>query len=234
MIEWIRTFTWQPDYTALALSYVYVFSIIGLGEVLRRLGDRPLDFTRKFIHIGVGMWVLGTVLLFDTWYLALIPPLSFVAINAASYWRGIFTAMETGEKGQLGTIYFPISFAAVMYFFWSQPVLMVAAMMPMTWGDALASIIGQRHGHYHYVVAGNERSLEGSLAMLLCAWVSTTLALLVMPYLLGRPPINWLLTILIGGAVAIVCTIVEALSPWGIDNLTVPAASVLILHLLRN
>jgi acetyl-CoA C-acetyltransferase len=28
-----------------------------------------------------------------------------------------------------------------------------------------------------------------------------------------------------GGAVALVCTLVEALSPWGIDNLTVPAAA---------
>jgi dolichol kinase len=70
--------------------------------------------------------------------------------------------------------------------------------------------------------------------MFFWSWITTSLALFAMPYLLGRPTINWLLALIQGGAVALVATVVEALSPWGIDNLTVPAASVLILHLLRN
>ena len=226
--------TWKPDYTALVVSYAYVFGVIGLGELLRRIGRRPPDFTRKFIHIGVGMWVVGTVLLFDTWYLALIPPLSFVLINALSYLRGTFKAMESSDRGNLGTIYFPISFAVVIYYFWSQPVLMVAAMMPLTWGDAMAAIIGGRHGHHRYNIRGRTRSVEGSVAMLLWSWITTSLALFIMPYLVDKPPINWLMTLIYGGAVAIVCTFVEALSPWGIDNLTIPAASILVLHLLRN
>ena len=225
---------WKQDYTALILAYVYIFGVIALGELLRRAGKRPIDFTRKFIHIGVGMWVVGTVLLFETWYLALIPPATFVVINTISYLRGTFKAMETGEKGNLGTISFPISFAAVMYYYWSQPVLMVAAMMPLTWGDAMAAITGNRYGHYRYTVGGRTRSLEGSVAMFFWSWITTSLALFIMPYLVGKPLINWLVALIYGGAVAVVCTLVEALTPWGIDNLTVPAAAVLILHLLRN
>jgi phytol kinase len=225
--------TWKPDYTALIVSYVYIFGVIAVGELLRRLAHRQLEFTRKFIHIGVGMWVVGTVFLFETWYLALIPPATFVVINALSYWRGTFKAMESEEKGNLGTIYFPIAFGAVIYFFWSQPVLMVAAMMPLTWGDAMAAIMGRRYGHYHYVVGKHTRSVEGSLAMLFWSWITTSLALFVMPYLLGKPLINWMLALIYGGAVALVCTLVEALSPWGIDNLTIPAAACLVLYLLR-
>jgi phytol kinase len=225
--------TWKPDYTALIVSYAYVFGVIGLGEVLRRLAHRQLEFTRKFIHIGVGMWVVGTVFLFETWYLALIPPATFVVINAISYWRGTFRAMESEERGNLGTIYFPIAFGAVIYYFWSQPVLMVAAMMPLTWGDAMAAITGRRYGHYHYTVGKHTRSLEGSLAMLFWSWITTSLALFVMPYLLDKPLINWMLALIYGGAVALVCTLVEAFSPWGIDNLTIPAAAVLVLSLLR-
>ncbi len=226
--------TWKPDYTALIASYVYVFAVIGLGELFRRAGKRPLEFTRKFIHVGVGMWVVGTVFLFETWYLALIPPATFVLINAFSYWQGTFKAMEGEEKGNLGTIYFPISFAALIYYFWSQPVLMVASLMPMTWGDAMAAITGQRYGHYRYTIGKRTRSLEGSVAMLFWSWITTSLALFVMPYLLGKPLINWLLALIYGAAVAVFCTLIEALSPWGIDNLTVPAAAALILHLLRN
>ena len=47
--------TWEQDYTALLLSYAYVFGIIALGELLRPAWNRPPEFTRKFIHIGVGM-----------------------------------------------------------------------------------------------------------------------------------------------------------------------------------
>jgi len=226
--------TWKQDYTALIVSYAYVFGVIALGELLRRLGHRPQEFTRKFIHIGVGMWVVGTVLLFETWYLALIPPATFVVINAISYWRGTFKAMESEEKGNLGTIYFPIAFGAVIYYFWSQPVLMVASMMPLTWGDAMAAIVGRRYGHYRYTIGGRTRSLEGSVAMLFWSWATTSVALFVMPYLLGKPLINWMLALIYGGVVALVCTLVEAFSPWGIDNLTVPAAAVLVLNLLRN
>ncbi len=226
--------TWTPDYTALVLSYAYVFSVIALGELLRRVGKRPPEFTRKFIHIGVGMWVVGTALLFETWYLALIPPATFVIINAISYWRGTIKAMETGEKGNLGTIYFPIAFAGVIYYFWPQPVLMVAAMMPLTWGDAMAAVLGRRYGHNRYTVGGRTRSVEGSVAMLFWSWITTALALFIMPYLAGKPTINWLMALIYGGAVAVVCTLVEALTPWGIDNLTVPAAAVLVLNLLRN
>jgi phytol kinase len=224
---------WKQDYTALLVSYAYVFGVIALGELLRRAGKRPLEFTRKFIHIGVGMWVVGTVLLFKTWYLALIPPATFVLINAVSYWRGTFQAMESEERGNLGTIYFPISFAVLVYVFWSQPVLMVASMMPLTWGDAMAAIVGRRYGHYIYRIGKHSRSLEGSLAMLLWSWVMTSVALAVMPYLLGRPLINWLVALVWGGVTALACALIEALSPWGIDNLTVPAVAGLVLYWLR-
>lgn len=226
--------TWKPDYTALAASYGYVFAVLVVGELLHRVGGRPVASTRKFIHVGVGMWVVGVVLLFKTWYWALIPPITFVFLNAVSYARGTFSAMETGEKGNLGAIYFPIAFGALIYYFWSQPVLMVASMMPLTWGDAMAAVIGQRYGHYRFTVGKATRSLEGSLALLFAAWASTSLALLVMPYLVGKPPIHWMLALIYGGVVALVCAVVEALTPWGLDNLTLPTAAALILHLLRN
>lgn len=225
---------WKPDYTALALSYAYVFAIIGLSELIRRRGRHSVEFTRKIVHTGVGMWVVGTALLFQTWYIAIIPPVTFVLINALSFWKGTFKSMETGERSNLGTIYFPISFAMLIYYFAGQPVNLVASLMPMAWGDAMAATVGQRHGHYHYTVGGRTRSLEGSLAMLLWSWVTTSLALIVMPFLAGRPSANWLLALMYGGLVALVCTIVEALSPWGIDNLTVPFAAALILNSLRH
>jgi len=213
------------DWIALLASFIYVFAAIGIAEGLRKWRGYSVEFTRKFIHIAVGMWVYGTVLLFERRTFAIIPPLAFVAINAFSYWQGTFRAMETGEKGQLGTIYFPISFAALIWLLWDQPALLVASLMPMTWGDALAAVVGRRIGRRRYTIAGSTRSLEGSAVMFLAGWAATLVPLL----LLAPASLTPGAAVRVATVTALGAMIVEAISPWGIDNLTVPAVSALLL-----
>jgi phytol kinase len=153
------------DVVALLASFAYVFAAIGVAEGLRKWRGYKVEFTRKVIHVSVGMWAYGTVWLFDRRALAVIPPLSFVAINALSYLHGTFGAMETGERGRLGTVYFPLSFTAIILLLWDRPHVLVASLMPMTWGDALASVVGQRVGRRQYTFAGTTRSLEGSAVL---------------------------------------------------------------------
>jgi phytol kinase len=214
------------DTIALLVSFAYVFAAIGAAEGLRKWRGYSVDFTRKFIHIAVGMWAYGTVLLFEQRVFAIIPPLAFVAINAFSYWRGTFKAMETGEKGNLGTVYFPLSFAALIWLFWGRPHLIVAGLMPMTWGDALAAVVGRRIGRKRYTVLGSTRSVEGSMTMFVAGWVAASIALM----LLGT--CNPMTSLWISAVTAFGAALVEAVSPWGIDNLTVPAISALILALM--
>ena len=211
---------------ALLISFAYVFAAIGIAEALRKWRGYPIDFTRKFIHIAVGMWSYGTVLLFQSRTFAIIPPAAFIAINALSYWRGTFKAMEAEEKENLGTVYFPISFAVLLWLLWDRPYLLVASLMPMTWGDAMAAIIGRPFGRRIYTILGSTRSLEGSTAMFGFAWVATFVALLLLA------PISLGLAAMVALVTAIGATIAEAVSPWGTDNLTVPAVSTLILVLM--
>ncbi|RLC63393.1 MAG: phosphatidate cytidylyltransferase [Chloroflexota bacterium] len=218
----------SQDWPALFIAFAYVFAMLGIAEGLRRWRGYSVEFTRKFIHIAVGMWAFGTVLLFEHRTFAIIPPLAFVAINALSYWRGMFKAMETGEKGQLGTIYFPISFAVLIWLLWERPHLLVASLMPMTWGDALAAVVGQRIGQRRYTVAGSTRSLEGSVVLFLISWAATLVPLV----LLAPEPLDPAATAGAAAVTALGAVVVEAISPWGIDNLTVPAVSALALVLI--
>jgi len=198
---------------------------VGAGEGLRIVFKLPRDFTRKFVHIGVGLWAIGTVLVFETWYFAVIPPLSFIVLNYISYRREVFKAMELADKSNLGTVYFPISFALVIALCWVRPAVIAAGLMPMTWGDAFASIIGRRWGTHRYTIGGSTRSLEGSAAMFLFSLASVFLVL----WGFGTP-------LVVAGAyalvVAAVATLVEAVSIKGLDNITVPLASALVLWLL--
>jgi dolichol kinase len=218
----------SQDWIALIISFVYVFAMIGIAEGLRKWQNYSVDFTRKFIHIAVGMWAFGTVWLFESRTFAIIPPIAFIFINAYSYWQGTFQAMETGEKGKLGTVYFPLSFAIIVWFLWDRPHLLVAGLMPMTWGDALASVIGQRIGRRIYSVPGSTRSVEGSATMFIASWVATLVALVVF----APEGLQFATALGISAATAFGAALVEAISPWGIDNLSVPAASVLILYLM--
>jgi len=214
------------DLPFLLLSYIYLFGTLGAAEALRRRRGYPVDFTRKVVHIAAGMtvWLL---LLFEHRPIGLIPPVSFIFINALSYWKGTFQSMETGERSNLGTIYFPLSFSILAWLLWDQRALLVAAIMPMTWGDAMAAVVGQRWGRRRYQILGSSRSLEGSLTFLTSAWIATALPLLVLP---GSPWAGWAAA-WVGLKVALGAAIVEGLTPWQLDNLTVPAVSALLLVL---
>jgi dolichol kinase len=216
----------KSDGLALLYSYIYVFTVIFAAEGLRKWQSYSVDFTRKFVHIGVGMWVIGTVLLFENRFLAVIPPLSFVLINYVSYRRETFKAMETGEKGNLGTVYFPLSFAILILALWSRPDLLVASLMPMTWGDAAAALIGSKFGKHRYTISGQVKSWEGSAAMLVLSWLAVSIALGALSSLSWPTSMGYALL------VALCATVVEALTPYRLDNLTVPLGSGLLLFLL--
>jgi phytol kinase len=222
--------TGLPDWLALILAFVYVFVAIGVGELLRRSLHLSQGFTRKFIHIAVGMISIPTVLMFKSLYWAIIPPLAFIVINYLDYRFGLIQAMMSSNRSNLGTVYFPISFAVILAVFWGNPTmptthphLIVAALMPLTWGDALAAVVGERIGRHRYTILGHTRSVEGSFIMLVVSVLATWLALGSL-----SSSAAYVAIIVAWGA-----TLVEAISPWGIDNLTVPAVSALILALMR-
>jgi phytol kinase len=210
----------MSPWLALVISFAYVFLVLAIGEGLRRRLGYSSDFTRKFIHVGVGMFSLLAVFIFERREWAIIPPTAFILINLLDWRFGLLQAMTSSDRSNLGTVYFPISFAVIIWFLWDHPGLLVGSLMPLTWGDAMAAVIGRRLGRHHYTVLGSTRSLEGSLALLVCAALPTSLALA----LFGVT--NWLP---VACVVAVGATVAEALSPWGTDNLTIPAVSAALL-----
>jgi phytol kinase len=219
----------MTDPLALLISFIYVFIVLGLAEGLRKAFHLEAEFTRKVVHVGVGMWSWGTAVLFQNKWFAIIPPAVFVVLNYISYRRGVFQAMELKDRSNLGTVYFPISFVAMILLFFSlddpaRKGLFAAALMPMTWGDAFAAILGRTIGKHKYTFFKNTRSWEGTLAMLGLSFVSVWAALLVF-WKPGQPAMLVPVAGLVALVTAVLATTVEAFSPWGLDNLLVPAAS---------
>lgn len=226
----------QGDLLGLLFSYVYAFTLLLIVEVIRRWRNYPTDFTRKLVHIGAGMWIWGVLLLFDHWWLAIIPTGTFIIFNALFLRFRIFSAMDPKEGATAGTVYFAFSCTLLLAIFhegWELgfprgfEYYAMAGIMAMTWGDAFSAIIGKRFGKHSYsIIEGSKRTLEGSMAGFLFTFVAVTITLFILS------PLSFPL-ILIGGLIAaIIGTLLEAISPKGTDNLTVPIGIAIVLFLL--
>lgn len=216
------------NWIGLIICFVYVFGIIGLGEGLRRWRGYGSDFTRKVIHIGVGMMSWALHLLFDTPWFFIAACVAFMIINFLDWRYGFFAAMASSDRSNLGTVYFPLAAAVVALLFWERPPLMVAALMPLTWGDGMAPVIGKAYGRRRYTVHTSTRSVEGSLGFFVSGFLFTWLALWGMG---GTPMITSAAALLPALVVTVATTLVEAISIWGLDNLTITAVAILILQL---
>ena len=114
-------------------------------------------------------------------------------------------------------------------------VVATGGVMAMTWGDALASIVGERWGRRAYMVRGHRRTWEGSLAMFLASFVAVALTLLTLPGSSLSPtaePLSLGAALLYACLASVVATLAEGVSPAGTDNLSVPLLTAATLYLL--
>ena len=216
------------NFTGFIIALVYIFSLIGLAEVLRKKRGYSSDFTRKVIHIGVGMLIWAVPFLFSQPWPFMIACLGFAILDLLDWHFGFFAAMASSSRSNLGTVYFPLAAGVVAYLFWDTPPLMVAALMPLTWGDGLAPIIGKKFGHHSFHIKNTIRTIEGSIGFFVATFIATWLALWIMP---GPPNLTALDALLPALVVSLLTTFVEAVSIWGLDNITITAVAVFILSI---
>lgn len=228
------------DIIGLICSYAYAIGLIVVAELLRRVAELPQDLTRKFVHIGAGMWVFGALALFDHWQWGVLPFATFIFGNYLFYRFQLFRSMDE-RNGSPGTVYFALAITLLFAALWrpAGPIdrapIAVAGAMALTWGDAMAALVGRRYGWHRYKVGRGTRSWEGSIAMWLAASVAMYLALTLLPGsalspLAARPePIRALAAALLGAGLA---ALAEAISPAGTDNLSVPLVAAGVVYLV--
>ncbi len=231
----------RDDIIGLVLSYAYAFGLLLIVEAIGKRFNWPQYLTRKIIHIGAGLWIWGQLYFFDHWYFGIIPFASFIVLNYVFYRQQTFKAMDS-ERSSPGTIYFAISITILMALMWrtggdqiDHAPIAVAALMAMTLGDGMASIIGEAWGNHPYTFMEHRRTQEGSLAMAVFSFLGIYLTLRYLPNSPLSPyslPLGSLRVLQLSIAGTIVATISEALSPSGSDNLTVPLFTALVLYLL--
>ena len=242
---------WAWDIIALVISFVAVMIVVLINGALQKKNVLPTVVTRKLVHIFVGPVFLVTWLLFSgDWYarfFAAVVPLMFVllfyAIGSGRMKNEAFVASmsRSGAASELlkGTFYYALIILIVTLLWFYIPTNGISNANPtalivigcLAGGDGFADIIGRRFGKHKYSFSGTEKSVEGSIGMLF----GSVLFSLILVAIFSLAVSNWnlasfILPLLI---VAIVATIVEAISPKNMDNWTIMIAVVAVLILMH-
>lgn len=220
----------SADFRGLIISYAVLLGILFLGEIIRVILKLERVFTRKFIHVGVGSYAFIAYWCFEGSWTVLIPPASFIIVNALSFKWALIKSMEIEDRSNLGTIYYPVSICLLLILFWKSPywIAPLVGTLVMALGDGFASIIGNVAGKHTYSVWKSKKSFEGSTAMFVFSAAAVFLILTVMT---DVPAGTVIYRALVTAAVA---TVVEGCSPMGTDNLTVPILSALFYRLIAS
>ncbi len=218
------------------LCYAYIIVIIVISGRMTRTFHISPKASRKFLHAMIGnlpfVIPFFTVSIYPALVAAPFILITFIASplspfkNLSKKMKGLAEITEEGHH--LGLVFYAISYTVLALLFASRPYVIAAGILPMAYGDSMASLVGERYGRTKYKLIAS-RSLEGSLAMFLIAFVTVVVSLAFFSAFLPLSSLNWIAAAF---AVAAVTTLTEALSPKGSDNLTAPAVGALTLLLL--
>ena len=201
---------------AVAVSYLFVASIVLFGVGLYLLRIVSAETTRKIIHIGVIHWWLIAIAFIDSTWVALIGPLSFIVINTLNVNLRLIPGIQREESKDFGTVYYAVSLSMITFAAYQFNMVTAAsiALFVMGYGDGFAALIGKKVPSKK--IRPN-KSILGSFTMVLVSFGVSY---------------YWSQDVVISLVVAITAGVAELFSPKGLDNLTVPFIIFVLAGLL--
>jgi phytol kinase len=226
------------DLLALAITLGLSLAWLRVNDFAAHRGWISSSLSRKIIHIGTGPLFVLCWLLFPAdpaaRFIAAIVPLGITAqfaLVGAGVMKdpsAVAAMSRSGQREEIlkGPLYYGIVFVVLTILFWKDSPVGIVALMLLCGGDGLADIIGSRYG-MGCLPWSRKKSWGGSLAMFLGGLGLSALILAIFAGLqVIQPPVNGFAGPLI--LIAVVGTLVESLPLNDLDNLTVPAVSVLL------
>ena len=219
----------------LASAFLMLFII---SEFIYRRFSIKTEYTRKFVHIGTGLLSMFFPILLSSHWEVLILCSSFAVILLLSFKLKFLQSVNAIERKSFGSLCYP---AAVYFSFLTYSIVKsrgVSTLHPllfyylpiliMAFCDPVAALVGKKYPIRTYKVGTGMKSIGGSSSFLAVAIILT----LVLMFSFQSEFSFWLL--LITALLTSVCTmLVEAISPHGFDNFTIPATAILSLLLVN-
>jgi phytol kinase len=201
------------------LTILLVFIVLVLNEIIWRKRRTHSEFSRKFVHVTVGCFVAFWPF-FLSWHQIEFLSLAFLVVVSASKFIHIFNAIHSVQRPTWGEVCFALSVGLVAIATHNKWIYM-ASLLQMGLADGLAAIVGVQFGKSNnYSFFGHTKSILGTLTFFVCSVV----ILVIYTHFSG----NHLSGLFIAG-LALLSSLLENASVQGLDNLTVPLMTAILL-----
>lgn len=216
----------QNDIVGVLFVYIYVAILLIITEKL--LSKYP-EIGRKLLHIMVGNIAFILPIFETAWIMAFIAAGPFIIFTFLMSPHTPIKSIrgKTSAAGHsMGLVYYSITWTILAYIFFDHKEIIAIGILAMSYGDGFASLIGTKFGKRKYNIFGDEKTYIGSIAMFIFTFIMTIIALLYYNISITIYAIVALLFI------SFVASIVEGITPKGLDNLSVPFVAVTIYYFI--
>lgn len=191
---------------------------------------------RKMVHVCMGTIIGLTVMSYSNLSGPVLATGVFCtflmyawAHNSSLIWDLLVAGSRDGENS-LGTfasgVFGLTSFSLVFLFFLSEPSILVASILTVSWGDAAGEIIGRPYGGTFVPRPFGDKSIEGMFAVFVFSLLACIAALLLYsPGSIVAVPFHILL---IAGCISVL----EFVSRRWLDNLLLPLGTAFLMWIM--
>jgi len=208
----------QNDLLGIAFVYIYVAFLLILTEKI--LSKKYPTVNRKFLHIMTGNIAFILPIFQTREMMAFLAAGPFILFTFLMSPRSPIKSMrgKTSEAGHgLGLVYYAVAWAVLAYVFFDTREVIAIGILAMSYGDGVASLIGNKFGKKKYQIFEDVKSYIGSYSMFVFTFIIMIVALMF--YGKFYPTFEKLSLLLF---IAGISSIAEGVTPRGLDNLSVP------------
>jgi phytol kinase len=214
------------------LGILLVLALLGLAFLLLRLFEKHRsphpEVLRKLMHVPMGLITASFPWLFDQVWPVLLLAASSLAVlvlvrSGFSATRSVRGVLHGVERSSWGELLFPVSVALLFVLAQGDPLLYSVPILILALADAVAALIGVYYGQTQFKTLEGSKSIEGSFAFFIVAFLCVHVAVLLFTDS-GRVE-----SLLIGLLMGIIVMLFEAVAWRGLDNLFIPVASFALL-----
>lgn len=187
--------------------------VLVINEYFDKYTDWPREIHRKFGHVCSGLLIIAASFYLNYPEMILF---SFVLIAGALGTRILkFKSVNEVTRKTIGTTLFAVVVLVLtLMWFQERPELLRYGIWILTIPDALAAVIGSQWGTY---LEEYGKSYLGSFVFFVSVFILSFI---------------FSASLVIALVLAVILTLMEFLTTWGLDNLTMPLTGSILLFLL--
>ena len=204
----------MPIQISILVIALWIITIIGISFLCKKYFPKKQELSRKIVHIGTGPVIILAWLFEIPKSIAFFSALLITIVLGINYQYRLLPAIEDIERKSFGTVAYGISITLLLLIFWPHYASLISiGVLSMAFGDGLAGLIGKSINSPKWSVLGQSKSIAGTLTMLTVVAITTSTISSINN--LNIQPLEIIL-------ISLIATFLEQISPWGIDNITVP------------